>query len=187
MPFSCKETEISGLLLLQIHQAEDHRGIYQKSFEKYQFASFGLNPAFTECSDIYSAKGVLRGMHYQTEDSQAKLVHGIRGRLFDVAIDMREDSPTFGKFHTELLVGGDGKAIYIPEGFAHGFLALDDDTIFSYQCTGRYVPDACGGIKWDDPDLAIPWPLEELAEVILSEKDKNQESFRDYCKRIGRE
>lgn len=187
MPFSCKNSEIPGLMLLQMHQAEDNRGVYQKAFEANQYASFGLLPKFTEFSDIYSKKGVLRGMHYQTEESQAKLVHGIRGRLFDVAIDLREDSPTFGQYHTELLTGGDGKAVFIPEGFAHGFIALDDDTIFSYQCTGRYVPQACGGIRWDDPDLAIPWPLEEIEQVILSEKDAQQESFCDYCKRIGRD
>ena len=134
MAFFCKKSEIPGLMLLQMHQAEDHRGIYQKAFEKNQYASFGLLPQFTEFSDIYSHKGVLRGMHYQTEQSQAKLVHGIRGRLFDVAIDLRKNSPTFGHFHTELLVGGDGKAIFIPEGFAHGFLALDDETIFAFSC-----------------------------------------------------
>lgn len=186
MPFSYRATEIPDLVLLQMHQAVDHRGIYQKVFEKNQYAGFGLLPEFTEFSDIYSHKGVLRGMHYQTEESQAKLVHAIRGRLFDVAIDLREDSPTFGRYHTELLVGGDGKALFIPEGFAHGFIALDDDTIFSYQCTGRYIPQACGGIAWNDPDLAIPWPLEEIEQVILSDKDTAQESFREYCKRIGR-
>lgn len=186
MPFAYKETEIPGLILLQMHQAEDHRGVYQKVFEKHRYASFGLLPEFTEFSDIYSHKGVLRGMHYQTEQSQAKLVHGIRGRLFDVAIDLREASPTFGHFHTELLTGGDGKAIFIPEGFAHGFLALDEDTVFSYQCTGCYVPEACGGIRWNDPELNIPWPLEGIDRVILSEKDAAQETFADYCKRIGR-
>lgn len=186
MAFSCKESEIPGLMLLQMHQAEDNRGVYQKAFEKNQYAHFGLLPQFTEFSDIYSHKGVLRGMHYQTEESQAKLVHGIKGRLFDVAIDLRPESATFGRFHAELLVGGDGKAIYIPEGFAHGFLALDEDTIFSYQCTGRYIPEACGGIMWNDPDLAIPWPIAELERVIVSEKDAAQESFRDFCRKIGR-
>lgn len=186
MPFSCQKTKIPGLMVLQMHQAKDFRGVYQKAYEIDQYAAFDLLPQFSEFSDIYSHKGVLRGMHYQTEQSQAKLVHGICGRLFDVAIDLREDSPTFGQYHAELLVGGDGKAIFIPEDFAHGFLALDEDTIFSYQCTGRYVPHACGGIQWNDPDLAIPWPLDQVEKVIVSEKDAAQESFKDFCRRIGR-
>ena len=106
----------------------------------------------------------------------------ISGVLFDVALDLREGSPTFGEYHAELLKAEDQKVIFIPEGFAHGFIALTDNTIFSYQCSGEYVPNACGGIRWDDPDLNIPWPLKEYGvdKVIATEKDKNWPTFAEY-------
>ena len=105
----------------------------------------------------------------------AKLIHVISGVLFDVALDLRENSPTFGQYHTELLKAEDQFVTYIPEGFAHGFISLTNDTIFSYQCSGRYVPSACGGIRWNDPELNIPWPLKEygVEHIIATEKDKN--------------
>ena len=121
-------------------------------------------------------------MHYQTIESQAKLIHVISGILFDVALDLRPDSKTFGRYHTELLKAEENKVTYIPEGFAHGFISLTDDTIFSYQCSGRYVPEACGGIRWDDPELNIPWPLKEygIEQVIATEKDKNWPTLAEY-------
>ena len=131
---------------------------------------------------MYSKKGALRGLHYQTVDSQAKLIHVISGVLFDVALDLREDSSTFGEYHTELLRAEDNKVVFIPEGFAHGFIALTDNTVFSYQCSGSYVPEACGGIRWDDPELNIPWPLKEygVEKVIATEKDKNWPTLSEY-------
>lgn len=115
-------------------------------------------------------------------DSQAKLIHVISGVLFDVALDLREDSPTFGHYHTELLKAEDQLVIYIPEGFAHGFISLTDGTIFSYQCSGKYVPSACGGIRWNDPELNIPWPLKEYGvdHIIATEKDKNWPTLAQY-------
>ena len=161
MPFKFNKTEIDGLLIIEPHMYPDERGLYKKCYEKYVFAENGITCEFTETSDLYSSKGALRGLHYQTEQSQAKLIHVVTGKLFDVALDLRENSPTFGKYHTELLCAEDNKVIFIPEGFAHGFIALEDRTIFSYQCSGKYIPQACGGIRWDDSELNIPWPLEE--------------------------
>ena len=151
MAFDFKETKIAGLFVIQPHMYLDDRGLYKKCYERNIFAENGITCSFTESSDLYSKKGALRGLHYQTVDSQAKLIHVISGVLFDVALDLREHSPTFGEYHTELLKAEDNKVIFIPEGFAHGFIALTDNTVFSYQCSGSYVPEACGGIRWDDP------------------------------------
>lgn len=186
MPFSFRETEIQDLLVIIPHMFPDERGLYKKNYEKSIYAEHGITCEFTESSDLYSRKGALRGLHYQTEDSQAKLIHVISGVLFDVAIDLREGSSTFGKYHTELLKAEDDKVVFIPEGFAHGFIALADDTVFSYQCSGRYVASACGGILWNDPELNIQWPLEEygIKKVFATEKDMNWPTFKEYVKQL---
>ena len=183
MGFVFHETEIPGLLVIEPHRFYDDRGLYQKNYEKTAFAAHGIQCEFTESSDLYSKKGALRGLHYQTVDSQAKLIHVIRGALFDVAVDLRPGSPTFGRYKTQLLDEDNRIIEFIPEGFAHGFIALADDTVFSYQCSGRYVPEACGGIRWDDPTLNIPWPLAEygIGQVIATEKDKNWPTFEAYA------
>lgn len=175
MSFEFTKTDIDGVLVIRPHLFSDNRGTYKKYYEKNIFAENGITCSFSESSDLYSKKGVLRGLHYQTVESQAKLIHVISGELYDVSVDLRKNSPTFGHYYAEHLRAQDDKVLYIPEGFAHGFIALEDDTIFSYQCSGRYVPEACGGIRWNDPELRIPWPLEEygISEVIATEKDKN--------------
>lgn len=185
MPFEFGKTNIKGLIVIKPHMFPDDRGLYKKYYEKNIFAENGISCRFTESSDLYSKKGALRGLHYQTVDSQAKLIHVISGALFDVALDLRENSLTFGEYHTELLKAEDNKVIFIPEGFAHGFIALTDNTVFSYQCSGRYVPEACGGIRWDDPDLNIPWPLKEygVEKVIATEKDKNWPTLSEYMEK----
>lgn len=182
MPFEFKKTKIDGLIVIKPHIFQDNRGVYKKYYEKDLFNKYGITSEFTESSDLYSKKGVLRGLHYQTRNSQAKLIHVISGVLYDVALDLRQNSPTFGQYHTELLKAEDQKVIYIPEGFAHGFISLTQNTIFSYQCSGKYVPSACGGIRWDDPDLKIPWPLKEfeIKHVIATEKDKNWPTLAEY-------
>ena len=187
MAFTFHKTEIPDLLLIEPHKYPDERGLYKKNYEKYIFAENGITVEFTESSDLYSKKGALRGLHYQTKESQAKLIHVIKGALFDVAVDLREDSPTFGKYRSELLDDNNRISIYIPPGFAHGFISLTDDTIFSYQCSGKYIPEACGGIRWDDPDLNIPWPLKNynINKIIATEKDKSWPTFAEYKKITG--
>lgn len=187
MGFVFHETEIPGLLIIQPHMFPDERGLYKKNYEKYSFAEHGVYCEFTESSNLYSKKGSLRGLHYQTINSQAKLIHVIRGALFDVALDLRADSPTFGKYKAELLDEDNQIIEFIPEGFAHGFISLRDDTIFSYQCSGKYVPEACGGIRWNDPTLNIPWPLEEygIKQIIATEKDRNWPTFEEYKKDLN--
>lgn len=187
MAFKFIKTGIDGLLVIEPHMFPDDRGLYKKYYEENIFAENGITCLFTESSDLYSKKGALRGLHYQTVDSQAKLIHVISGIIFDVALDLRKDSPTFGCYHTELLKAEENKIVFIPEGFAHGFISLVDDTIFSYQCSGRYIPEACGGICWNDPEMKIPWPLEEygVESVIVTEKDKSWPTLSDYKKQIG--
>lgn len=186
MPFEFIHTEIEGLIVISPHVYPDDRGIYKKNYEKNLFLENGITCEFTESSDLYSKKGALRGLHYQTENSQAKLIHVISGTLFDVALDLRENSSTYGKYHTELLKAEEQKVVFIPEGFAHGFIALTDNTIFSYQCSGRYTPSACGGILWNDPDLDIPYPLEEygVEKVITTEKDANWDTLAEYTRKM---
>ncbi len=184
MSFKFEKTEIEGVVIITPHMYPDDRGLYKKYYEKNIYAENGINDDFNESSDLYSKKGALRGLHYQSEDSQSKLIHIISGTLFDVALDLREESPTFGKYHTELLKSEDHKTIYIPKGFAHGFIALTENTIFSYQCAGKYIPSACGGICWDDEDLCIPWPLKQFGvkKVIATEKDLNWPTLKEYIR-----
>lgn len=186
MSFEFYKSNIEGLIIIKPHMFHDDRGLYKKYYEKNIFAENGITCSFTESSDLYSKKGALRGLHYQTVDSQAKLIHVISGALFDVALDLRKNSSTFGEYHTELMNAEDNKIVFIPEGFAHGFIALDDNTIFSYQCSGSYIPEACGGIRWDDLDLKIPWPLKEygIEHVIATDKDKNWPSLAEYVESI---
>ncbi len=185
MSFEFTKTELEGLQIIKPHIFLDNRGMYKKCYEKDIFAEHGITCQFHESSNLYSRKGALRGLHYQTVASQAKLIHVISGMLFDVALDLREDSATYGKFHTELLKAEEQKVIFIPDGFAHGFIALMDNTIFSYQCSGKYVPEACGGILWNDPDLNIPYPLKEygIDRVITTEKDAGWDTLAEYTKK----
>ncbi|WP_448754063.1 dTDP-4-dehydrorhamnose 3,5-epimerase [Agathobacter sp.] len=182
MAFEFFNTEIEDLIIIKPHEFVDCRGIYRKNYEKKIFSQNGIKCDFTECSDLYSVKGALRGLHYQTENSQAKLIHVIKGKLYDVALDLRPESKTYGKYHAELLDEKDHKVIFIPEGFAHGFISLTEDTIFSYQCSGKYIPESCGGIIWNDPNLDIPWPLKEygINKIIATEKDMRWPTFAEY-------
>ncbi len=186
MPFEFNNTAIDGIIVIKPHIYTDNRGCYKKYFEKKIFVEHGIICEFTESSDIYSEKGALRGLHYQSECSQAKLIRVVSGLLFDVALDLRPDSSTFGKYHVQYMDSKDNDIIFIPEGFAHGFIALKENTIFSYQCSGKYIPEKCGGILWNDTELAIPWPLKKygINEVIATEKDKSWPSLREYMKRM---
>lgn len=187
MPFKFIDTEIEGIKKIEPHIFSDDRGLYIKYYEKNVFRENGILSEFNETSDQFSNKGSLRGLHYQTKDSQAKLIHMISGEIFDVAIDLRKNSKTFGKYHAELLSDKNKIALYIPEGFAHGYIALSDNTIFSYQCSETYLPQYCGGIRWNDEDLSIPWPLKEykIDTVIATEKDKSWPTLKEYIDKYG--
>ncbi len=174
------ESSIKGLFLIKPQMTTDDRGYFLKSFEKIIFMNNGLHLDFVEEMESCSQKGTLRGIHFQTKHQQGKLVHVIKGRVFDVAVDLRRDSDTFGQWNAYELSDINHDMLYIPKGFGHGFLALDDESIISYKCTDRYDEEHSSGIAWNDPDLNICWPLNQINELILSDADKKRQSFKQY-------
>lgn len=181
MPFVFEKLPIFGAYKIKPHIFCDNRGAYKKIYSKDDFYSHNIFDIFNESSDLISQKGSIRGLHYQQNYSQAKLIHVIKGSLYDAFVDLRKDSPTYLKHFEIRLSAEDNIVIFIPEGCAHGFMALEDDTIFSYQCSGKYDPCSCGGIIWNDPDLNIGWPLKE--GLIITEKDKNWPTLNEFLNR----
>lgn len=172
-------TPISGLFVLEPKVFEDSRGYFYESYNQQTFEKAGINNHFVQDNQSKSNKGVLRGLHYQLEPfAQAKLVRVISGSVYDVAVDIRKGSPTFGQWFGEILSAENKKQMFIPRGFAHGFLVLEDNTEFFYKCDNFYSKEHDRGIKFDDPAITINWnfPMEEL---ILSEKDKNAPLLKD--------
>lgn len=181
MSFKFHKTSIEGLIRIDPHYFSDERGYFIKDFEKEIFSLNGLPTEFYEVNESKSKKGTLRGLHFQNNFSQGKLIRVIKGAVYDVAVDLRKDSKTFGKWEGFYLSEKDHNMLYIPKNFAHGFLTLEDDTIFSYKCTDKYSPVDDSGIIWNDEELAIKWPLELVSEkLIISEKDSNLQSFKEY-------
>ena len=165
-----EDSEISGIKILtpQIHK--DNRGYFFESFNSENFKKLGLPTKFLQDNQSYSKKGTLRGLHFQLKYQQGKLVRVILGEVFDVAVDIRQGSPTFGKYMGVHLSDENYKIMYIPEGFAHGYVVLSETVIFQYKCTEIYHPEDEYGLLWDDKDLNIQWPVEN---PILSNRDKS--------------
>lgn len=178
-------TTIRNLTLIQPFLAEDSRGFFSKSFEKKIFEDHGITISPWEEMRSCSKKGVVRGLHFQRSHCQDKLVQVLRGAVYDVAVDLREGSETFGQWEGFYLTEENRTMLYIPKGFAHGFLALEDNTLFSYLCGDRYDPESDGGISWDDPELAVKWPLKRVDQVILSDKDKALPTLREFIMQYG--
>ncbi|RDY27412.1 dTDP-4-dehydrorhamnose 3,5-epimerase [Romboutsia weinsteinii] len=177
--FNFIETKIKDLYIIEPKVYEDVRGYFMESYNKKDFKEAGLNMEFVQDNESKSKKGVLRGMHFQTKYSQGKLVRVTQGEVYDVAVDLRKYSPTYGMWEGVLLSAENKRQFYVPEGFAHGFLVLSDVAVFNYKCTNYYAPEYEGGFLWDDEDVKINWPLDEIEEVLLSEKDKKHCSFKD--------
>lgn len=171
--------EIEGLWIIEPKVFGDHRGYFMESFQKERFAEeTGENVDFVQDNESLSSKGVLRGMHFQKPPfAQGKLVRVISGSVLDVAVDIRKNSPTYGKHQSIVLSGENKKQFYIPPGFAHGFLTLENNTLFSYKCTNFYHPESEGSIAWFDKDLAIEWG--DIAPVI-SDKDRDASAFNTF-------
>jgi len=178
------ETGIKDLVIIEPTVFGDNRGFFMETYSKKDFQEIGLNMDFVQDNHSKSKKGVLRGLHFQTKHTQGKLVRAIKGSVWDVAVDLRKDSETFGKWYGLLLSEENKRMIYVPEGFAHGFVTLEDETEFQYKCTDYYAPEYDSGIIWNDKDIAIEWPFEECGikvyELNLSEKDKKQQSFEEF-------
>lgn len=173
---------IEGLYVIEPTVHRDDRGYFVEIYNKKDFLEAGLTMEFVQDNQSMSSKGVLRGLHYQKQFPQGKLVRVLHGRVFDVAVDLRKGSSTFGFWYGIELSDENMKQFYISEGFAHGFLVLSDTAEFAYKCTDFYHPGDEGGLLWCDPQIGVQWPLEDGMEVLLSEKDKVQpllsEAFR---------
>ena len=174
--FEFIKNEIEGLVVIKPTVFGDDRGFFMETFHKEEFAAAGITREFVQDNHSKSSKGVLRGLHFQTENTQGKLVRVIKGEVFDVAVDCRPQSATFGKWYGVTLSEENKVQFYVPEGFAHGFMVISDEAEFVYKCTDLYNPKAEGGIPYNDETIGIQWP-EIDCEVKLSEKDKKHPAF----------
>lgn len=172
------ESFLNGVLLIKPHVHQDHRGHFFESFRQDSLHAMGVELNFIQDNQSLSNAGILRGLHYQAPPhAQGKLVRVIKGAVRDVVVDIRTQSPSYGQFAAFELSEENFHALYVPPGFAHGFLTLRDHTIFTYKCTDYYHPETEGGIRWNCPELNIPWQIEN---PILSDKDQKQPLFNDF-------
>lgn len=163
--------EIEGLCVVEPTVFGDDRGYFVETYNYNDFKAEGLDMIFVQDNQSMSVKGVLRGLHYQKQFPQGKLVRVVSGKVFDVAVDLRTGSETYGKWFGVELSGKNKKMFYIPEGFAHGFVVLSDEAVFAYKCTDFYHPGDEGGIIWNDPEIGVEWPIPEDMKLIMSDKD----------------
>lgn len=177
--FFIRETLLPGVCIIDPEIFEDHRGYFMETYNKEGFGRIGIPACFVQDNQSLSRKGVLRGLHFQKRNPQGKLVRVLRGSIFDVAVDIRKGSETFGRWFGIELSWENKKQLYIPEGFAHGFLTLSDMAEVFYKCTALYTPGDEGGILWNDPDIGIKWPDQEVSDIVLSEKDKRNLRLKD--------
>lgn len=173
--FKFVKTSIEDVYIIEPQVFGDNRGYFFETYKKAEFDRAGLKYDFVQDNQSKSKKGVLRGLHYQKNYPQAKLVRVLEGEVFDVAVDLRKNSPTYGKWTGVILSAENKKMFMIPRGFAHGFVVLSETATFAYKCDEIYHPEDEGGILWNDPDIDINWPLTN--GIILSEKDKNNPLF----------
>lgn len=179
--FTFTETSIEGVLVVDVTAYGDERGYFVETYKRSDFVSGGIDAEFVQDNQSSSTKGVLRGLHFQIEHPQSKLVRVVRGEVFDVAVDLRPDSPTYGKWEGVVLSAENKRQFFVPRGFAHGFLVLSDVAEFCYKCDDVYHPGDEGGLMWNDPEIGVAWPLSGSIEVVLSEKDGLHPSFSAYA------
>ena len=179
--FTFTKTEIDGIYVIEPTAFGDHRGYFMETYNAQDFKAAGLDYTFVQDNQSSSRKGVLRGLHFQKTYPQAKLVRVLKGEVFDVAVDPRKDSATYGKWVGAYLSEENKKQFMIPRGFAHGFVVVSDYAEFAYKCDDFYHPEDEGGLMWNDPDIAIDWP--DVGDVLLSEKDKKNPTLKE-CKMV---
>ena len=179
------ETEIEGVKIVEPQVFGDSRGWFVEQYNAERYKAAGIDVDFVQDNESFSSKGVVRGLHWQAGDhAQAKLVRVIRGAVWDVAVDIRKGSPTFGKHVSVVLTGENKKQFFIPRGFAHGFIVLEDNTLFSYKCDNLYCKESERGLKFDDPALGIRWPWPGR-DYLLSEKDTQHPMLKDIEPWVG--
>jgi dTDP-4-dehydrorhamnose 3,5-epimerase len=171
-------TSLPGLLIIEPVVFGDERGFFMETWNKGRYHDAGLREDFVQDNLSFSCRGVLRGLHFQNPNPQGKLVYVLQGEVFDVAVDIRKGSPTFGQWEGVMLSADNRRQFYVPPGFAHGFCVTSDTALFAYKCTDHYNPEAEGCIRWDDPDLGINWPVERPE---LSVKDAQGRRLRDIA------
>ena len=177
--------EIEGLKIITPSVFGDSRGYFMETYQYNDFKEAGIGQVFVQDNQSSSRRGVLRGLHFQIDYPQDKLVRVIRGEVFDVAVDLRKGSPTFGKWHGEILTEENKKQFFIPKNFAHGFLVLSETAEFCYKCSDFYHANDEGGIYYADPEIGIEWPIPEGMELIMSDKDTKWAGFSAYKGNMG--
>lgn len=177
--FTFTKCDIEGLQIIEPKFIGDNRGYFMETYQYEDFKKAGITHTFVQDNQSMSKRGVLRGLHFQKNYPQAKLVRVLRGEVFDVAVDIRKGSKTYGQWYGLILSDENRKQFFVPEGFAHGFLVLSDEAEFVYKCSEFYKPDDEGGIRYDDPNINIEWPIEEGMTIIQSEKDKKYGCLKD--------
>ncbi len=180
--FQVETCEIEGLKIITPTVFGDERGYFMETYQYEDFKAAGIDVTFVQDNQSASKKGVLRGLHFQINYPQDKLVRVISGEVYDVAVDLRKGSPTYGQWHGELLSAENKKQFFIPKDFAHGFLVLSDYAEFCYKCTDYYHANDEGGLLWSDPEIGVKWPIPEGMELTISEKDKKWGSIKDLKK-----
>lgn len=172
--------EIEGLKIITPQVFGDARGYFVETYNYHDYKEAGIDQIFVQDNQSASVKNVLRGLHFQIHYPQDKLVRVVSGEVFDVAVDLRPGSATYGKWHGVILSAENKKQFFIPKNFAHGFLVLSDYAEFAYKCTDFYHPNDEGGLKFDDPEIGVEWPIAPGTELIMSEKDKKWGGIREY-------
>lgn len=181
--FAFTETSIKGVIVVDVKSYDDNRGYFMETYKKPDFVAGGIDVDFVQDNQSASTKGVLRGLHFQINHPQSKLVRVVSGKVFDVAVDLRDGSPTYGKWEGVVLSAENRRQFFIPRGFAHGFLVLSDYAEFCYKCDDVYHPNDEGGLMWNDPAIGIEWPAMDgddafdPSKVVLSGKDKLHPAF----------
>ena len=197
--FSFIKTEIDGVMIVETQAFGDSRGYFMETYEERKFAEGGITAKFVQDNQSKSSKGVLRGLHFQKTHPQAKLVRVIKGEVYDVAVDLRKSSPTYGKYVGAVLSAENKRQFFIPRGFAHGFLVLSDEAEFCYKCDDFYHANDEGGLAWNDPEIGIKWPevvgeypgsadsspyrLSDGSPLILSDKDQKWQGIKAFIRR----
>jgi len=175
------ELPLAGLKLIRPHVFRDSRGFFVETYSEPRYREAGIDVHFVQDNHSRSAKGTLRGLHYQSSPGQAKLIRVIHGRIFDVAVDIRPESPTFGKWAGEYLDAEEHLQLFIPAGFAHGFCVVSEAAEVTYKVSSVYDAKTEVGMRWNDPDIGVEWPIQE---PLLSARDQSAESFREFAQRV---
>lgn len=181
-----KECEIAGIKVITPEVFKDSRGYFQETYQQKSYEEAGITCCFVQDNQSYSTKGVLRGLHFQKQFPQAKLIRVIQGEIFDAAVDLRKESATYGKWFGIHLSAENRQQLFIPEGFAHGYVVLSEEALILYKCSETYHPRDEGGILWNDRELGVQWPVKE-EDVILSEKDCKWPGWNTYKMEAGTE